>query len=321
MKQGSQKPTSQPSTSKAEEKKKPCYRCDSDKHDHTACPHKENVCPHCNKVGHTKKACRALKKEQKEKPKEQARTVSQEQQQPAQSADAQQPNSVNQVTRLAGSDYWGAVRQTPRCQIFYKHVPAQGTQKSAVHFMHMSLPDTGATKTIISLDILQRKGLSYVKKTLPPLLDAQGNHMRCPGTFTMWAKADPSRPPVLLEAIVSPDLKEEILVGWEDLIALGILPPNFPEVPKTLENEGSNSAQVCTTSAAPGSEAAEALKAEFPDVITDALPEEPLEGPPMKIHLRDDIPIVPKAVSTARNIPLHMRPQADKNLAELINKS
>ena len=118
VKQGSQKPASQPSTSKAEEKKKPCYRCDSDKHDHTACPHKENVCPHCNKVGHTKKACRALKKEQKEKPKEQARTVSQEQQQPAQSADAQQPNSVNQVTRLAGSDYWGAVRQTPRCQIF-----------------------------------------------------------------------------------------------------------------------------------------------------------------------------------------------------------
>ena len=87
--------------------------------------------------------------------------------------------------------------------------------------MHMSIPDTGATRTIISLDILQKKGLSYINQVLPPLLDAQGNRMRCPGTFTMWAKADPSRPPTLIEALVSPDLKEEILVGWEDLIKLG----------------------------------------------------------------------------------------------------
>ena len=154
--QGKPAPPNQPKSAD-QQKKKPCYRCLSDQHDQNACPHKDNKCGTCGKN------CMGKREEKKA---EQARQVNQEPSgdptPPPRENLPPPPNVVNQVSRPAGADYWGPVRQTPRCQIFYKHTPVHGTRKSAVYFTHMSLPDTGATRTIISLDILQRLSLIHI---------------------------------------------------------------------------------------------------------------------------------------------------------------
>ena len=93
---------------------------------------------------------------------------------------------------------------------------------------------------------------------------------------------------------MSPDLREEILIGWEDLISL----ESFPNVPQDHDVQ-ENSAQIITTTASPGEDAKTQLMESFPEVIRDELQEEPIKGPPMKIRLREDIEVIPKAVHTA----------------------
>ena len=62
------------------------------------------------------------------------------------------------------------------------------------------------------------------------------------------------------------------------------------------------------------------LTRQFSDIIRDTLGTNHMKGPPMKITLRDDIPIVPVRITTARSTPIHWREKADAMIQEMISE-
>ena len=102
---------------------------------------------------------------------------------------------------------------------------------------------------------------------------------------------------MLTKAIVTTALKDEFIVGWSDLIKLGVIGNSFPHPIKAIQLKNTNP------------ELVNKLKSEFPDAFSDTLLEEALKGPKMKIHLMDNA--VTRAIATTRPIPLHWKEEAD----------
>ena len=98
-------------------------------------------------------------------------------------------------------------------------------------------------------------------------------------SFHMRARTTDGRPGplIMVEALVSKDLTDEILVSRHDLIRLGVLSSTFPAV---------DMAQV---------ESADGLREElmgdFPDVLSDFLSKDMrVKGDPMSIHSKRGFP-------------------------------
>ena len=60
----------------------------------------------------------------------------------------------------------------------------------------------------------------------------------------------------------------------------------------------------------------EQLKNDYKDVFSNSLKDEPMAGPPMKIHLKEGA--VPSRVLTARQYPIHWKAAAEKAVARLL---
>jgi hypothetical protein len=71
-----------------------------------------------------------------------------------------------------------------------------------------------------------------------------------------------------IRALVSSALKEEILLGWQEMVALGILTRRFPPV----------------YAVTPTTQGHKELAEEFPEVFEEDKIK-PMKGKPMKIHL------------------------------------
>ena len=57
----------------------------------------------------------------------------------------------------------------------------------------------------------------------------------------------------------------------------------------------------------------------FQDVFDDEGKLKPLKGKTMDIHLRDDVPVVPKKCLIARQVPIHLRDEAAKELQKAVD--
>ena len=63
------------------------------------------------------------------------------------------------------------------------------------------------------------------------------------------------------------------------------------------------------------------IKKKYESILKDSLSDKPMEGPPMKVHFKKEAlkkGIRPKKIYTASQTPLHLKPAADKALAEAI---
>ena len=63
------------------------------------------------------------------------------------------------------------------------------------------------------------------------IIAANESHLRCYGTVKLNAVHDTYKAPILL--YISPDLKDEVILSWHGMIALGMLPATFPTLPKS----------------------------------------------------------------------------------------
>ena len=103
----------------------------------------------------------------------------------------------------------------------------------------------------------------------------------------------------LIDALVSEDLKDIILLSWYDAEELGSL-----SITRYV-------------SLGDPSERIEKNKKKFSKILKDSLSDKPMDGPPMKIHFKKGVlakGIFPKKVYTAGQTPLHMKKAADRAL-------
>ena len=88
------------------------------------------------------------------------------------------------------------------------------------------MPDSGATRTIISYDLALEHGLLIDRSKAHAIKAANDAHMACEGAvkFTVHFQ----KKVIEVCALVSSALTSDILLSWHDLVLLGVLPKNFP---------------------------------------------------------------------------------------------
>ena len=109
------------------------------------------------------------------------------------------------------------------------------------------------------------------------------------------------------KAVITDAIKNEIIVGRDDLGKLGVIPKQFPLPVYLLSEDKYTSIR-------------ESLIKDNPTVLTDELPQESLNTGciAMKVHLTLG-ERKPFRISTARQIPLHWRDKAEKIIKKLID--
>jgi hypothetical protein len=139
-------------------------------------------------------------------------------------------------------------------------------------FDHDILPDTGATRTIISQDLVKKSGITTMCKTDELLFDASKNRMKVEGRIWILVTYEHTGESLLADALVTSSMKEEILISWHDLDALGVAKLNL--------------AYMATGDHVELDQKMEKVKESYQDMLSDKLAEKPMEGPLMTIHMK-----------------------------------
>jgi hypothetical protein len=289
-----------------------CPRCGSRNHSGRDCPvdSKKLYCKTCQINGHTDKVCfkkhlgtrKPKRSDDKSKQnKAKARAACDD----ADNTDDDPGDDSDALYDASDEESAVANSATAVCRrlITSKATPTLYLDFTPVEQPHISfrakvVPDTGATQTIMAASFCRKHGISW-QPTTTSLYSASGKPMRVLGTTTFKVLKHK------VHALICKDLSDTILLSWHDMVALKIIPRNFPAAAR----------QVNVT------ELTDELKDTFKDVLDDHLgPETSMTGPPMRIHLRTDKPITPARFLTARKIPLHLQEGADAVVNQLLEK-
>ncbi|CAB4045973.1 Hypothetical predicted protein, partial [Paramuricea clavata] len=166
-------------------------------------------------------------------------------------------------------------------------------------FVFRCLADTGSERTLISEDLLLKHEFVINPAADPHLVAANNHPLKCNGRAHVTL-ASKGRKTIETAAIVCSDLKQEVILGRPILRRLHIIPKGFPNI----------IAKVMTFE--------EELKREFPETLSDKLPEIAMKGEAMKIHLCPDADIIPTRRLTARQVPLARQEAAEEVVEKLL---
>ena len=144
-----------------------------------------------------------------------------------------------------------------------------------------ALPDSGATKLVLSLDLAKRINLTPKLKA-NSLYAADNRKLACEGRAMV--KVDG----IKVQILVSSSLNNELILSWHDLIRLGVLPADFPNKIATVARISDSM------------DSLDAIKRDFGDVLTDKLPAKPIKGEPMTIQLDTSKNCRPVVTSTCK---------------------
>lgn len=167
-----------------------------------------------------------------------------------------------------------------------------------------SLPDTGTSRSIVHVKILQRAGIEFNPGGAEPISAANGSALTCMGNVLLEIKVDDRC--VMIDALVTDTLHDSCLLSWKDLQRLGIVSKAFPNRP-----------QATACSAAAGGKAEDTLASlikEFADIFDESVIT-PMNGEPMQVHLnRADPAYKASRVNVSRRVPLHFQAEAEKTV-------
>ena len=265
-----------------------CIRCGKKAHQSgDICPHRNTQCHNCGVKGHISPVC--------SKPK--SGNNSHNGPKHAKKANPYWKNHANQTNvsnfTFAGTTYHGP-RPTPRQLISF--------QSSLTEFEHNVIPDSGSSRTIFAKSLLDKHSIPFEPNyENEELFNASSNPMTVNGTVKLTASFQGKS--TLIDALVSEDLKDNVLLSWYDAEELGSI------------------SIARYASLGDPSERIAKVKKKFSKVLRDSLSDKPMDGPPMKIHFKKQAlanGIHPKKVYTAAQPPLHLKKSADKVLKEAI---
>ena len=182
---------------------------------------------------------------------------------------------------------------TPHFNVNVKHKNGDVTMKC--------LADTGASTTLIKSDVAAAHNIEIQPSIGSCFQTVTGEPIPIDGQAHITLST-PSKS-IKTSAIVTPTSSEDLLIGYNDLKCLGIIPRSFP-------------VHGCKKIAFKAIK--KSLTKLFPDVLTDILPDSAKTGPLMKIHLKPGEK-TPFRITTARAIPLHWVEKAERCVNKLLN--
>ena len=89
-------------------------------------------------------------------------------------------------------------------------------------FTYKTTPDADSDKTIIGLDVAAKYRLSLLPPPLNHVFDTAKGQVTCVGRTNLTAQTDDGQE-TFLRAVVSRDIKGDIIIGRDDLRNLGLL--------------------------------------------------------------------------------------------------
>jgi hypothetical protein len=186
--------------------------------------------------------------------------------------------------------------------------------KAGKAFSMKALPDTGATESLISFDLVQTFNIAMDKSQKLKIVAANESRLVCLGSVSLRMHLESDKEEqngVDVIAFVTPDLKDELIISWHHLILLNVLPKSFPgSIVKSIKLPPSD--YVCAE--------IERIFEQYSSVFQSSKESlKPMKGPPMHIYLREDDSIKPTHVSTARNIPFAFREKAELELNFMVS--
>jgi transposase InsO family protein len=266
-----------------------CLSCGSKSHARSDCTRQKDVsCDHCKTKGsHSTSVCINLHNQRKK------------------STNSTNCVSTNSFLHMISTAYtrdrnflqnlFGKSRPTPRMDVTFE---SPTTGKS---FSFVAMPDSGASRSTCAYNVMMDNDVPIDRCNKERLFAANGTEMHCEGSVQLSVKCNGGKC-VTIDAIVSSDLENEILLSWHDLIKMGVLSEDFPKVHVMHQDY------------------IKALCNEFSDVLSDQLGDRVMKGPPMHISLRQDPNFKPPKVWTARRTPLHLQDAAAKELQRLLDE-
>ncbi len=238
------------------------------------------TCDSCGRQGHASKACltsyeeknSSLKKRDKT-PGPSVQVTKETAQEPwmTEDEDEEDGDHVHLVRAAAGSH-----SSTPVLRVMIRQDTAHGVEVKCT-------PDMGATRMVVAADMVHRLKLATTASSARLYTAKAGERMECSrqASFHMRARTADGCPGPLItvEALVSKDLTDEVLVPWHDLIRLKVLSSMFQavDVAQVRRVESANSLL-------------EELMGDFPDLLSDFLSMDMrVKGDPMSICFKEGV--------------------------------
>ena len=103
-------------------------------------------------------------------------------------------------------------------------------------FVYPSFPDSGSTISLASSELALRFGVEVSKMlaSLPQLTAVNSDPLRVNGVARLWIGIPHSGNFIQTVVVVSPDVKEGLLLGYLDLRNLGVISKDFPSPPSFI---------------------------------------------------------------------------------------
>ena len=173
---------------------------------------KDLVCAGCGKHGHARRACSSVT----------VRSVA------IAGATPSPPRFVYPDDLSSDDDLAIHPKVTPRLKICVRH--------SKGWFSYPSFPDSGSAISLISSELTSKFGikLSRTPASLPQLTAVNGAPLRVEGVAKMRVAIPHSGKSATTVVVVSPDVKEGLLLGYPDLRQLGVVTDDFPSPPSFI---------------------------------------------------------------------------------------
>ena len=114
-------------------------------------------------------------------------------------------------------------------------VKCQSESGGCSTFETHALPDTGATHTIVARSLVTGSPISQSGKTT--IYTANGSELSCLGTTDLDITYQGET--VRISALVTSGFADTLIVSWRDLISLRVIPSEFPNVIRTMREQGS----------------------------------------------------------------------------------
>ena len=215
----------------------------------------------------------------------------------------------------------GFPRSLPTPKIQVKVTPLGPNDTRGNTFNYECVPDTGASKSVISAQCAQSWQLWLTSAAQESLINASNQPMKLIGCSNI--EVTYKNTSLKVHVLVTPDVEgEDLLLSWHDLINLKIISLDVEAKPlksclKKVATPTSKSETADDAAFVPN-DTLEKILSDFEDVVSDTMPMKPIRGYQMKIHLDPTKPIPKMPYIAGRNRPKALEKAAHEDIQNLL---